>query len=56
MNNKKCLEEYQQEYRWLAQQVREAAQKAPTETERANLLARAKTWDFLAEHWSPIRH
>jgi sigma54-dependent transcription regulator len=52
MNNKKSLEEYQQDYRWLAEQVREAAQKASTERERADLLARAKLWDFLAERYA----
>jgi hypothetical protein len=50
MNNKKSLEEHQQDYRWLAEQVREAAQ---TQQERAELLARAKLWDFLADHCSP---
>jgi len=34
----------------LAEKVREAAHTASTETERADLLARAKLWDFLAEH------
>jgi hypothetical protein len=43
-------EEYRPDYRWLANQCRHAAGKASTETERVDLLARAKTWDFLAEH------
>jgi hypothetical protein len=37
-------------YRWLADQCRKAALTASTEIERADLLDRAKTWDFLAEH------
>jgi len=44
MNVKKCPEEYQREYRQLADRVREAAHTASTETERADLLDRAKTW------------
>jgi hypothetical protein len=50
MNVKKCPEEYQREYRQLADRVREAAHTASTETERADLLDRAKNWDFLADH------
>jgi hypothetical protein len=46
-------EEYRPNYRWLADQCRQAARTASTETERADLLARAKTWDFLAEHYAP---
>jgi hypothetical protein len=42
--------EYRPDYRWLADQCRQAARTASTETERADLLARAKLWDFLAEH------
>jgi hypothetical protein len=42
--------EYRPDYRWLADQCRQAARTASTETDRADLLARAKTWDFLAEH------
>ena len=38
------------DYRQLAEKVRESAHTASTETERADLLARAKLWDFLAEH------
>ncbi|TMJ92583.1 MAG: hypothetical protein E6G76_00095 [Alphaproteobacteria bacterium] len=38
------------DYRRLAEQCRRAAGMAPTEKERNNLLARAKTFDFLAEH------
>jgi hypothetical protein len=37
-------------YRRLADQCRQAARTASTEEEQADLLARAKTWDFLADH------
>jgi hypothetical protein len=47
---KRPPEEYRPDYRWLADQCRQAAQTVSTENERADLLARAKTWDFLAEH------
>jgi len=50
MTNKKSSEECQREYRLLAEKVRKAALTASTETERADLLARAKLWDFLADH------
>jgi hypothetical protein len=50
MNNGKSPKEHQREYRRLAEQVREAAHKVLTEQERAELLARAKLWDFLADH------
>jgi hypothetical protein len=36
-------------YRWLADQCLQAARMVSTEKERANLLARAKTWEFLAD-------
>jgi hypothetical protein len=39
-----------EEYRRLAEKCREAARRVSTETERADLLARAKTWEFLADH------
>jgi hypothetical protein len=39
------------DYRRLADQCRHAARKVSTENERADLLARAKTWDFLADHY-----
>jgi hypothetical protein len=51
---KRPPEEYRPNYRWLADQYRQAARTASTETERADLLVRAKTWDFLAEHYRPI--
>jgi hypothetical protein len=47
-------EEYRPDYRRLADQCRQAARTTSIETERADLLARAKTWDFLAEHF--VRH
>jgi hypothetical protein len=49
MNNKKSTEEYRREYRLLAEKVRKAARTAATEKERAELLARAKLWDLLAD-------
>jgi hypothetical protein len=42
--------EYRPDYRWLAEKAREAARTVSTQEERAELLARAKTWDLLAEH------
>jgi hypothetical protein len=36
------------DYRLLAERFREAARKASTEKERANLLSMAKKWDLLA--------
>jgi hypothetical protein len=39
------------DYRRLADQCRQTARTASTETERAELLVRAKTWDFLADHF-----
>jgi hypothetical protein len=42
-------------YRWLAERVRETAQKVSTESERAELLARARMWDFLADHGPRVR-
>jgi hypothetical protein len=42
--------DFRPDYRWLADQCRQAAGKVPTEKERNDLLSRAKTWDFLAEH------
>jgi hypothetical protein len=39
-----------EEYRRLAKKCREAARKISAEKERAEFLARAKTFDFLAEH------
>jgi hypothetical protein len=39
-----------EDYRRLEHQCRQAAGAVATEKERAELLAQAKTWDFLAEH------
>jgi hypothetical protein len=39
-----------EDYRWLAKQCREAARTASTQEDRGELLDRAKTWDFLADH------
>ena len=39
-----------EDYRRLAGLCRQAARVASTDKERNNLLARAKTFDFLAEH------
>jgi len=41
------------DYRWLAERCRQAARTASTENERTELLVRAKTFDFLAEHPPP---
>jgi hypothetical protein len=54
-NMRKPPERYQIDYRWLADQCRQAVTRASTEKERAELLARAKTWDFLADR-CPQRH
>jgi len=39
-----------EEYRQLAEKCRETARTVSTERDRADLLARAKIWDFLADH------
>jgi hypothetical protein len=39
-----------EEYRRLAEKCREAARKVSADKERAEFLARAKTFEFLAEH------
>ena len=54
MNNKKSPQEHRPDYQRLADQCRQGARTASTEQERADLLARAKTWDFLAEHFLGI--
>jgi hypothetical protein len=43
-------------YRRLAKKVRETAHTASTERDRADLLSRAKIWDFLADHCAHHRH
>jgi hypothetical protein len=53
-NRKRPPEEYRPDYRWLADQCRQAACNVPTEKERDDLLSRAKTWDFLAKHFLGI--
>jgi hypothetical protein len=39
-----------EDYRRLAEKVRETAHTVSTEKERDELLAMAKIWDFLADH------
>jgi hypothetical protein len=39
-----------EDYRGLAERVREAAYRDSNERQRAELLAMAKVWDFLADH------
>jgi hypothetical protein len=39
-----------EQYRWLAAKCRETARTASDGKDRVDLLARAKTFDFLAEH------
>ena len=50
MRSKKHSPHSQEDYQLLAEKVRKAALTASTETERADLLATAKRWDFLADH------
>jgi hypothetical protein len=50
MNQKQAPEKQAEDYRGLADRVREAAHRASNETQRAELLASAKMWDFLADH------
>jgi hypothetical protein len=53
-----------EDYRRLAQKCRErltetcreTAHPVSTEKERADLLAMAKIWDFLADHGPHVRH
>jgi hypothetical protein len=47
-------EEYRPNYRWLADQCRNAACTVSSKEERDELLEKAKTWEFLAEHY--LRH
>jgi hypothetical protein len=46
----KAPEKQAEVYRGLADRVREAAYRDSNERQRAELLARAKMWDFLADH------
>jgi hypothetical protein len=50
MFHKQAPEKQAEDYRGLADRVREAAHRVSNERERAELLARAKIWDFLADH------
>jgi len=58
MNHKKAPKTQAEDYRRLAQKCRErltercreTAHTVSTEKERADLLAMAKIWDFLADH------
>jgi hypothetical protein len=51
MNHKQAREKQAKDYRGLAERVREAAYRDSNERQRAELLARAKIWDFLADHF-----
>jgi hypothetical protein len=51
MNQKQAPEKQAQDYRGLADRVRQAAYRDSNERQRAELLARAKVWDFLADHF-----
>jgi hypothetical protein len=51
MNQKQAPAKQAQDYRGLADRVRGAAHRVSNERERAELLARAKMWDFLADHF-----
>jgi hypothetical protein len=51
MNQKQAPEKQAEDYRGLAHRVREAAYRVSNERQRAELLARAKLWDFLADHF-----
>jgi hypothetical protein len=51
MNQKRAPEKQAEDYRGLANRVREAAYRVSNERQRAELLARAKLWDFLADHF-----
>jgi hypothetical protein len=45
-----------EDYRGLAERVREAAHRVSMGKERTDLLAMAKIWDFLADHGPHVRH
>jgi hypothetical protein len=51
MNQKQPPEKQAEDYRGLANRVREAAYRVSNERQRAELLVRAKLWDFLADHF-----
>jgi hypothetical protein len=48
--HKQAPEKQAEDYRGLAERVREAAHRVSNERQRAELLAMAKVWDFLADH------
>jgi hypothetical protein len=50
MNHKQRPEKQVEDYRGLANRVREAAYRASNDRQRAELLTMAKVWDFLADH------
>jgi hypothetical protein len=50
MNQKQAPEKQAEDYRGLADRVREAAYRVSNERQRAELLTMAKVWDFLADH------
>jgi hypothetical protein len=56
MNRKKAPKKQPEDYRRLTEKVRETAQTVSTERDRAELLAMAKIWDFLADHYRIVRH
>jgi hypothetical protein len=56
MNQKQAPEKQAEDYRQLAERVREAAHRVSNERQRAELLARAKMWDFLGDHGPHARH
>jgi hypothetical protein len=49
-NQIQALEAKAKTQRFKKPQCRQAARMVSTEKERANLLARAKRWEFLADH------
>jgi hypothetical protein len=50
MNHKQAPEKQAEDYRRLAERIRETVQRVSTERERSELLAMAKIWNFLADH------
>ena len=45
-----------EDYRGLAERVRQAADRVSMGKERTDLLAMAKIWEFLADHGPHVRH
>jgi hypothetical protein len=56
MNQKQATKKQAEDYRGLAERVREAAHRVSNEGQRAELLASAKIWDFLADHFPHRPH